>query len=538
MINRYKDFLLESLLLESVLVYSDDFKNILRGIESPVATALIDIEAKGDDLTLANNYIDITKNKEEISFITDKKAQQILKPENAQKVVYYVGSGGLLKHSESNREMFDMLEYEPIGDKSYQPNSYEKGVVQKRSTSTTSGKTYLKVKFPGGISVVDEQKIRYEDTQKLPFLLNRQQIRIGRGIKAILGSTKTTFTDSQIEDFVNKYKTEFDKLNDVFKQFEIVRGLDIAKWYKEENYQHQSTIVPGIVPQGIGTLGKSCMRQKPSKFFDIYVMNPDVCSLLILKTEDGKKLRARALVWELQSPSGITYMDRTYAHSDADFDLFRQYAEKKGWYRRPTNDYNYSHKMIDPEGKEVNMGHLKVKIDGRDYDYYPYVDTLKHYNSYKGILSTEKIKNTTIELNSTSGEYSQDCDVCSGDGRTYCPECDGDGEKECYNCDGNGEIPCGECGGDGGFHCVSCDGDGDVECVDCDGSGENEEGQECETCEGNCRSECEDCDGNGTRECSICNGGGYEECPDCDGSGKYDCDFCDGDGRVDCPECN
>ena len=531
MINRYNDFIFESLMLESILVYSADFKELLKQIDSPVAKTLLDIESQ--DLTLANNYIDITKNKEEISFIPDRKAQEILKPEFLKKIVYYVGSGGLLKHSESNREMFDMLEYEPIGDKSYQPNSDEKGEVQKRATSTTSGKTYLKVKFPGGISVVDEQKIRYEDAQKLPFLLNRQPIRIGRGVGAILRAAKATYPDAQIEEFVNKYKTEFDKLNDVFKQFEIVKGADIAKWYKEENYQHQSDSSP------IGTLGKSCMRQKPSRFFDIYVQNPDVCSLLILKTEDGKKLRARALVWELQSPPGITYMDRTYTHSDADFDLFRQYAEKKGWYRRPTNDYNNSQEMIDPNGKKVDMGHLEVKVDNEDYLYYPYVDTIRHYNSYKGILSTKKIKGTTIELDDTGGGYSgrYECDFCYGDGRTDCPECDGNGEKGCYNCDGDGEVSCGECGGDGGLHCHTCDGDGDVECPTCDGEGVDEEGEECGSCEGNCRISCEDCGAKGTRECEECSGGGYEECGDCDGSGRYECDFCYGDGRVDCPEC-
>lgn len=529
MINRYKDFLFESLMLESILVYSADFKEVLKQIDSPVAKTLLDIESQ--DLTLANNYIDISDNKEEISFIPDRKAQEILKPEFLRKIVYYVGSGGLLKHSESNREMFDMLEYEPIGDKTYQPNPEEKGEVQKRATSTTSGKTYLKVKFPGGVSVVDEQKIRYEDAEKMPFVLNRQKIRVGRGIRGILGAVKATFPDAQIEEFVNKYKTEIDKMNDVFRKFEIVKGQDIAKWYKEENYQHQSDVSPGI-----GTLGKSCMRQKPSRFFDIYVQNPDVCSLLILKTEDGKKLRARALVWELLSPSGITYMDRVYTHSDADFDLFRQYAERKGWYRRPTNDYNYSQEMIDPDGKKVNMGHLKVQIAKGDYDYYPYVDTLRHYNDYKGILSTEKIKGTTIELDCTDGSYSSGCEVCSGEGRTDCPECEGNGEKECYSCDGNGEVSCSECRGEGGIACPNCD-EGEIECQDCSGSGEDEEGEECGNCAGSGRNQCEDCGGKGNRECEDCSGGGYIDCSDCYGTGRYECDFCYGDGRVDCPEC-
>lgn len=526
MLNRYNDFLFESLMLESILVYSDDFKELLKSIDSPVSKALLDIESQ--DLTLANNYIDITDNKEEISFIQDRKAQEILKPEFLKKVVYYVGSGGFLKHSEGNQEMFNMLEYEPVGDKCYHPQVDEKGELLKRASSTTSGKTYLKVKFPGGITVVDEQKVRYEDAEKLPFMLNRQKIRVGRGIRGILGSATISFKDAEIEEFVNKYKSAIDQRNDVFKNFELVKGSTIAKWYDVNNYQLGHTK---------GTLSTSCMRSVPSRYFQIYTENPDVCSLLILKTDDGKKIKGRAIVWQLEKPEGITYMDRTYVHEDSDFELFRQYAQKKGWYRKPHNNHYVSSEMVDPNGSTVNKGELVVMVNKGEYSSYPYLDTLKYLDTYTGRLSTKE-GSSTIELSDTGGSYiGGECDYCGGDGEVDCPECSGVGEWECSDCEGEGEVDCGSCEGSGKISCNDCYGDGDIECEDCGGSGENEEGEECGNCEGKGRTNCEECDGEGDKECSDCSGGGKEECGDCDGRGRIECEYCYGNGMTECPEC-
>lgn len=531
-LNRYNDFIFESLIMESILVYSDDFKNILKSIDSPVAKILMEIES--NDLTLANNYIDITDSKEEISFIADRKAQQILSPEYIKKFVHYVGSGGFLKHSDANMPIFNELEYEPTGDKCYHPTVDEKGEVLKRATSTSTGTVYLKVQFPGGITVVNEAKVRYQDVTNLPFTMNRQKIRVGRGIRGILGSAKVTFSDAQIEEFVNKYKSEIDKMNDIFGKFKLVKGDDIKHWYDESNYQHSGV--------RIGTLGSSCMRYDScQKYFDIYTKNPDVCSLLILKTDDGEKIKARALIWQLSKPSGITFMDRVYTHADSDFDLFRQYAEEKGWYRRPTNDFNKTYKMLNPEGELVDMGHLSVIIKKGEYSYYPYIDTLNYFNP-SGLLTTNKLDGE-FELGDTDGSNSRisdnACDLCGGDGEATCPDCGGDGTLVCDDCGGDGEVTCGECDGDGYSECGSCSGRGKRDCVDCDGSGEDSEGEECNTCSGTGREECDDCEGSGREECSYCDGSGTEECSECHGRGRgeYDCNYCDGSGMVECPEC-
>ena len=58
--HNFNDFILESFLNESIVVFSDKFKKLLSKIDSPVAKSLLDMESK--DLDIANNYIDIADN--------------------------------------------------------------------------------------------------------------------------------------------------------------------------------------------------------------------------------------------------------------------------------------------------------------------------------------------------------------------------------------------------------------------------------------------------------------------------------------------
>ena len=280
------------------------------------------------------------------------------------------------------------------------------------------------------------------------------------------------------------------------------------------------------------------MANSPASFFEIYTSNPDVCQLLILKTEDGQKIKGRALVWKLAGPQEITYMDRVYTHDDSDVELFRQYAAKNGWYRKPNNNHAVDEYMITPEGTSVRLGSLYVKVGKGGYSRYPYLDTLKYYNEYKGTLSTND-DGSCITLEDTGGSYinNEECDWCGGDGRVDCPDCDGNGDFECSECNGAGEVSCNDCDGDGKVDCADCDGSGDVECSSCDGEGKDEDGEECSDCEGKGRVSCDDCSGEGKVECDNCGGKCDVECGDCDGRGRVECDRCDGDGRVDCPEC-
>ena len=443
MLRKYNDFLFESLILESIVVYSNKFKDILKEIDSPVAKAILDIESK--DLDVANNYLDIS-DKDTISFITDRKAKEILQQKD--KFAIFNGGSGFLKHSASNAEIFGLLEYEPVGEKTYHPQNGEKGEVLKKAKSPRSENIYVKIQFPGGLTVVNENNLRYVDVNQLPFQQNRQTIRTGRGVKALLSKSDFKFTDADIEQFVNKYKSAWDAMNDIFRKFELVSGDDIANWYDYSNYAEQR-----------GTMGSSCMKAVSPSYFDIYTKNPDKCSLLILKSDDGQKIKGRALVWKLDNPQ-VTYVDRIYTNNDSDVELFKQYAYSKGWYHKPNQSSSNDYSMVGKEGtkREGNLV-VNLKSDG-DYRNYPYLDTLKYFNTSSGKLTTEEMRGygDYITLEDTGGRWIEDeeCDNCGGNGRVDCYECDGDGKKTCRECDGDETVECGNCDGRGTVDCYDC----------------------------------------------------------------------------------
>jgi hypothetical protein len=71
--------------------------------------------------------------------------------------------------------------------------------------------------------------------------------------------------DSEIEAFVNYYKSTYDGVYKGAEAFELVKGEDIRKWYLVDRYEEEN-----------GQLGNSCMRYKRCQpYLDIYVQNPD-----------------------------------------------------------------------------------------------------------------------------------------------------------------------------------------------------------------------------------------------------------------------
>jgi len=508
MLRKYNEFLFESMVLESIVVYSDKFRKLLSDIDSPVSQALKDVETK--DLDVANNYLDIN-DKDTISFIADRKAKEIL--QQSEKFATFNGGSAFLKHSPVNNEIFGLLEYEPVGDKTYHPNVGEQGEVLSKSKSPKSENIYVKIKFPGGMTVVNQNSIRYVDPTKLPFQQNRQTIRIGRGVKALLSKSDFKFTDVDIEQFVNKYKSAWDNMNDIFGKFELVSDDKISYWYSASNYAEQRS-----------TLGTSCMKNVSESYFNIYVNNPEKCSLLILKSDDESKIKGRALIWKLDNPK-VTFMDRIYTNNDSDIELFKQYAYKEGWYHKQHQSSSNDYTLVGKEGNK-SEGELVVLLKNKnegDYDRYPYLDTLKYFNTSSGKLTTEEMKGSSnyITLEDTGGGWVDDeCETCGGDGRVECYECSGDGTIRCEECysrsarRSTGKVECGE-----------CDGEGKVDCSTCDGKGMKDE------------EECSDCSGSGKIECEDCNGDGEKDCPECDGDRTIECGECGGDGRVDCPDC-
>lgn len=508
MIKSYLNFINESndLIIESDVKYSDNFRKIVSKIDNLVAKKLIEIENK--DLPVRSNFFDIIPAKNDtISFMPDRKAQEILGNENLK--VRYSGSGGWLKHKDTNQEIFDKLKYTPVGEP-YEPSSTDIGEIVAETISETSQNTYCWVKFKSregeekGQGVYNKQRlVNFDDRMEKIWGRGRQEIGVGRGIRALLLTTGEKFLDKDIEEFVNLYKSAIDKFNDKFSFFEVVTGDDIAHWYNKENYFVNK-----------GSLGNSCMASAPPSWLEIYTANPGQCALVIFKSpEDSEKIIGRALLWTLRD--GKKFMDRIYTVNDSDVQLFRDFAKENGWYVKYHNSSTCNSQAYAPDGQTVSLN-LSVTLDKKDYDRYPYLDTLKYFTPGSGNLNNTGGDYT---LEDTGGGYSS-CDYCGGSGRVECSDCYGRGENDCNDCDGNGRKECRECDGNGTQDCTNCDGSGEVE-----GSDDQMES-------------CPECNGDGHKDCEDCDGRGKVDCDECGSDGRVTCDNCGGDGEVDCYECN
>jgi hypothetical protein len=486
MIKRYLDFINESLelLLESNVVYSNNFKKVMSKIEHPLAKAILDIE--NQDLPVRNNYLDVNlKQNDKLGFIPDRKAQEILGDTKVY-VSFFGSGGGWLRNKEVNQSLFDKLGYTyEEGTEPYNAPSTEVGEVITQVISETSGKEYAWVKFPGGQGVYNTEKLRTIDQkEKALWSKGRQEIFVGRGIRALLTSAGVQFLDKDLEEFVNLYKATVDKMNDRFQYFHSIKGEEIGHWYHYSNYAERQ-----------GSLGSSCMSNVNTDYFDIYISNPDVCELVILKSEeDDSLIVGRALLWTLSD--GKKFMDRIYTIKDSDVQLFRDWAKENGWHVKQHNSSSDSGRAIAPDGSNVDLGTITVDIKKGMYDAYPYLDTLKYFKPGEGTLSNKRTgRGDEYTLEDTSGELYR-CEYCGGSGNQTCGNCDGDGWFDCNRCDGSGERACGECSGKGKVEVE----EGEEECPECEGSGKNE----CSSCDGSGREDCDDCSGRGEHSCYEC----------------------------------
>ena len=336
-----------------------------------------------------------------------------------------------------------------------------------------------------GKGVYNQEKLRVVDERlKEVWSKNRQEVRIGRAIRALLTVAGENVLDKDLEVFVNQWKATVDKINDRFQYFDVVDGEDIGHWYHHSNYKERS-----------GCLGSSCMSNVNSNYFDIYIKNVDVCKLIILRSiEDDSLIVGRALLWTLSD--GKKFVDRIYTIQDSDVQLFRDYAKENGWYTKQYNSSSDSGRAIDPDGTLVDLGTITVDIISGMYEAYPYLDTLKYFKPREGKLSNVRTgRGDEYTLEDTSGELWR-CEYCGGSGMQTCGNCDGDGNWGCHRCNGSGDVNCEPCSGTG-----KTEGEeGEEECDACGGSGKNE----CNHCDGDGRIDCEDCNGRGEHSCYEC----------------------------------
>lgn len=187
-----------------------------------------------------------------------------------------------------------------------------------------------------------------EDPYKSKF---RQTTKIGK----IFRKLNKNLTDVQVEKFVNDYRAQWKyyfNLGDLEKKLQIVTGDRIPYWYHMDRYV-----------KGGGTLNNSCMRgpdkQKKVEFYSKY---PDKIAMAIL-LDDDDKLLARALIWKLDKPYGVIFMDRIYYVKTYHSKILENYAAKNDM-KTKSDGWNL-------------INDMSIKIPYEQKEPLPYLDSFK-----------------------------------------------------------------------------------------------------------------------------------------------------------------
>ena len=257
----------------------------------------------------------------------------------------------------------------------------EEGNFIKRESSEVDVLSYLpKSKFKN--ILVDPKNPEHGIVDgDLPWReMGRVKIKIGRFVRKFLSKrsiTEYNITDQDVETFVNLYKSYFQRNPDNLK---VVEGNEILKWYLEENYQR-------IEGACYGTLWHSCMRYRDrNKYMTLYTKNAGIKMLILL--DDTGKLSARALLWEnVTDVNGNVYkvMDRIYSVHGHDVNFLKDWAKENGYIYK-TEQSSKSERYFTMNDNLVKLD-LSVKLDNWKFHYYPYLDTFKFFDDYKGVLS-------------------------------------------------------------------------------------------------------------------------------------------------------
>lgn len=406
---KYNEYITESkayeLLLESKLIFSKKFVNILSQMRgNKVATELLNIYGKDVD-SIRNNYIEVTDQKDTVSFIPDAKAQELIKDKEE---IWVVGTRRQLTHNDSNNNIFDKLGYDKTQEY-WTPNDGTKGLILSETVSEESGKIFVLFKDYNSDkkAVLNKTSLsQVEDDDVRVWTNSRNNIKVGRLARAILSVAKVTFNDKDIEDFTNQYKATYDVVADVLRQFDIVSGNDIAYWYYYVRYVN-----------GYGTLNNSCMAEVDSEYLEIYTSNPQ-CNLVILYADNGEitdgkykssRIKGRALLWTGKlDGEDAKLMDRIYTVHDSDVELFKQFAEKNGWwYKRDQNMYPET-RLTD--GTTVKKATFVVHLEDAFFEYYPYMDTMCFLSTENTTLTNNEESEWDRVCRSAEGEYYEEYD--------------------------------------------------------------------------------------------------------------------------------
>lgn len=381
MIDKYSKFINESfiideMLLEANMVYSNSFKNLISKIAdnssktSDIAKLIIDKEKTFVDIN--DNYLDTSNNPHTIKFIPDNKV--------SDDIIYYKSTMHLhtIEVSRLVRSLsFNLDNVLEDYDRDYLVNKIWK-IIDSDTHSNYSELIFYLIEEVNENDSQIKRLIVYHNKENNGFevfitKVKSTEVRLGRFLNRFLKSVNYNFIEKDIEDFSNEYQAYFNIEQRIFDNFKVVKGEEIRYWYNCKNYASE-----------IGELGKSCMRYEHcSPFFDIYCKNEKTCSLLIL-TDDNNKLIGRALLWKMVQ--GYNYIDRIYTSKESYTNIFHKWAD--------INNYKMDTNKLDT-----------VSVNKEWYNYYPFMDTFSFFSPKEGILTTHftsKLKGL-LELSDTEG---------------------------------------------------------------------------------------------------------------------------------------
>lgn len=223
---------------------------------------------------------------------------------------------------------------------------------------------------PTKISYLNQERIEIvnrlgEDIWKSP---KRYHCKPGGFVQKIFKGINS----KSIEIFSNQYKSH---LYEKQFQFKLVSGDEIAQNYIYSSYQNQN-----------GSLGASCMKyDKCLSYFNIYQKN-DIVKMLVMSSHNGFVM-GRALLWDFQS-NGKSWkiMDRIYTIRDEDYShFFKKWAISNGYLWKEYQNWSNTLQFIE-NGSESREIKLDIQLKNWKFDYYPYLDTFKWFDSELGTL--------------------------------------------------------------------------------------------------------------------------------------------------------
>lgn len=336
--------------------------------KKPISLEVIDV-MYNDDISIPEKYIyrDMEREYDEVPTFMSVKSKLIVKKPAFEEL--------LINDNVSDLFSFNAKGSEILG-KMLKCNArlIEKNYLSIEGSGSDIELTfipYTKMRFFDKSNVFDKE-LREKYAQKIKPIRFISELFKANNIDELL--------QSEIDDLISCFKKEIDGV------FEIVEGCDIPKYYNYNNYAM-------IGNSESGNLWNSCMRyDKCEYYFELY---KDNCKMVILKQKGTDKIYGRALLWNLKGDKtydGKILMDRIYVVKDFMFGLFKDFANKNGWFH--LSEQSYGTYSFEKNGYEYTLSNTEdcyvELIKPLDfYEEFPYIDTFYlEYCAYDNRLFT------------------------------------------------------------------------------------------------------------------------------------------------------